>query len=552
MVEFKWIKISLFLIVLLQFRAAVTGQDSYIIVRDGGDATLPCKNVIQGQDQCDSTTWMYSQSEGSPEVALIELGNISNNAKDKSDRLSVTADCSLVIKNVKGIDFGRYSCRQFDTSGQQQGPGAGVHLSVVTINERKDADDKVTLTCSIGTYEQYRGSVFWQFEGNRDDFPGMGMFGVVSRATATFTASTPAQKSKYSELFKCKATARNTGTVLFNLAPQSSSEKQAVTGQDSNIIVRDEGDATLPCKNVIQGQDQCDSTTWMYSRREGLPEVELIELGNISNNDKDKSDRLSVTADCSLVIKNVTFKDVGRYSCRQFDGQQQGPSAGVHLSVVFINEQKDADDKVTLTCSIVTNEQYRGSVIWQFEGNMDDFPDMGMFGIVYRATATFTASSPAQKSKYSELFKCKATDRNSGIVLCNLAPQSPCEKQVISTVSTTTVDKKTSDGPTKLPGRDSVRHDTFLDSTACADCSALSYIMLVMRVAELVLITVVTVLLFRARAGNQRAPDDHTVSYSVRSRTARRSGPAASQMHHSEDEDVTVNYENFGEYEASV
>ena len=156
MVEFKWIKISLFLIVLLQFRgkdtnntylqlfphessffmflsvvfsAAVTGQDDYIIVRDGNDATLSCKNVIEGQDKCDSTTWMYSQREGSPEVELITLGNI--NVNDKSDRLSVTADCSLVITNVTFRDAGRYICKHFDTSGQR-GPDSVVYPSVVT------------------------------------------------------------------------------------------------------------------------------------------------------------------------------------------------------------------------------------------------------------------------------------------------------------------------------------------------------------------------------------------------------------------------------------
>ena len=114
------------------FSAAVTGQDDYIIVRDGNDVTLPCKNVIEGQDKCDRTTWMYSQRHWSPEVELITLGNINNNVNDKSDRLSVTADCSLVITNVTFNDVGRYVCKQFDTSGQQQGPDSVVYPSVVT------------------------------------------------------------------------------------------------------------------------------------------------------------------------------------------------------------------------------------------------------------------------------------------------------------------------------------------------------------------------------------------------------------------------------------
>ena len=118
---------SFFMFLSVIFSAAVTGQDDYIIVRHGDDITLSCKNVIEGQDKCDSTTWMYSQREGSPEVELITLGNINNNV-----RLSVTANCSLVITNVTFNDVGRYVCRQFDTSGQQRGPDSVVYPSVVT------------------------------------------------------------------------------------------------------------------------------------------------------------------------------------------------------------------------------------------------------------------------------------------------------------------------------------------------------------------------------------------------------------------------------------
>ncbi|KAI3364583.1 hypothetical protein L3Q82_011356 [Scortum barcoo] len=83
-------------------------------------------------------------------------------------------------------------------------------------------------------------------------------------------------------------------------------------------------------------------------------------------------------------------------------------------------------------------------------------------------------------------------------------------------------------------------------------CSALNYIMLVMRVAELVLITAITVLLIRA-AGKQRPPDDNTVLNCVRSRTVKRSGAAASQEQHGEDEhEGVVNYENVGDLSASV
>ncbi|XP_044185633.1 uncharacterized protein LOC122965554 [Thunnus albacares] len=241
--EFRWIKISLFLILVLQFRA-VTGQDSYITVRDGDEVTLPCKNVINDQDKCDHTTWTYSREENSPVVELIRLGQIGEAAKAKSDRLSVTADCSLVIKKVTVDDFGRYSCIQYDRSGQQQGQDAKVYLSVINIHEHQD-DDKVTLTCSVLKYEYCQDTVEWLYDGNREDFTNLekGSCG----AAVKFTASNLNQTSHYSELFKCKVTERNGGTLLCDFTPQSSCEKPGnMTREENEPSARNDGPTKLP------------------------------------------------------------------------------------------------------------------------------------------------------------------------------------------------------------------------------------------------------------------------------------------------------------------
>ena len=111
----------------------------------------------------------------------------------------------------------------------------------------------------------------------------------------------------------------------------------AVTGQTSlSLTVRAGHSATLPCEHVIKHQHKCNSTTWLYSPiRETV--IEQINLGQISTNgiSKAKSDRLSVTEECSLVITNVTPGDVGRYTCKQFrSGRQQGADSQVLLSVI--------------------------------------------------------------------------------------------------------------------------------------------------------------------------------------------------------------------------
>ncbi|KAI3364576.1 hypothetical protein L3Q82_011366 [Scortum barcoo] len=125
---------------LFHFTAAAEKLLLSFTVRDGDEVTLPCENVIGGQKNCVYTTWLFSRSGNSSTVELIKLGQIGERAKSKSDRLSVTANCSLVIKKVTVEDVGQYTCRQF-RSGQQQGNDSLVHLSVINMNEQKD-DDK--------------------------------------------------------------------------------------------------------------------------------------------------------------------------------------------------------------------------------------------------------------------------------------------------------------------------------------------------------------------------------------------------------------------------
>ncbi|XP_045916832.1 uncharacterized protein LOC123977865 isoform X2 [Micropterus dolomieu] len=287
-----------------------------------------------------------------------------------------------------------------------------------------------------------------------------------------------------------------------------------VTGQHFfSFVVRNGDEVTLSCGNVTDGWDNCDSTTWIFSGP-GNTEVQLIELGQIREKAKAKSDRLSIIEKCSLLMKKVTADDAGYYTCKQSEsGHQQFEETQVVLSVINMTEHKDAD-KVTLNCSVWTYGSCRYTVKWLYEGkDVDkDNKDIKTSQAERSVAVTFLPSYLEQKSNYRELFQCKVTDGYTGKVqLFTFSLQSPGEKPV---------------------------------STSRTGHSALDYIMLVIRVVELLLFSVITVLLIRAR-GNQRAPGDNTVLNSGRSRTVKRSGPAASQMNNDEDEeDDEVIYEN--------
>ncbi|XP_039455181.1 uncharacterized protein LOC120433257 isoform X1 [Oreochromis aureus] len=138
MAAFTWIQMSSLLILMLQFKGTTEQNQTVqtVTAGRGHDVTLPCKNAIQGQHNCNSTTWIFSESNSS--VELFNLGQ-NKEAKPKSDRLSLSADCSLVIKKVTDQDVGRYTCRQFKTAtGSQEGPDFTIHLSKVkTSGENK-------------------------------------------------------------------------------------------------------------------------------------------------------------------------------------------------------------------------------------------------------------------------------------------------------------------------------------------------------------------------------------------------------------------------------
>ncbi|XP_042246109.1 uncharacterized protein LOC121882141 isoform X2 [Thunnus maccoyii] len=283
-----------------------------------------------------------------------------------------------------------------------------------------------------------------------------------------------------------------------------------ITGQDSSFTVRDGDEVTLSCQNVMTDQDKCNSTTWLFSASRNTT-VELIKLGQIGEKAKAKSDRLSVTENCSLVIKKVTVEDAGRYTCRQFkSGQQQGPDSQVDLSVVTMTEYKN-NNEVTLSCSVLKHGQCRHTVKWVYQGKDVDKEnkDLKTSQSTCSVTVSFLTSHFICTSNH-ELLKCEVTNPNNGKVqLYNISPQLSCEKPGVA--ETTTEPETTS---TPQEDADAITATTATkDATITPqDCSALSYIMLVMHVAELLLITVITVLLFRAR-GNQRPPDDNIDLY---------------------------------------
>ncbi|XP_050927632.1 uncharacterized protein LOC108887506 isoform X8 [Lates calcarifer] len=260
MAEFRWIQMSLLMILLLQFTATATGQYSSIFtVRDEDEATLSCENVIDDQDQCDRTDWIFIGS-GSRTVTLFEHGKIHEAAKSKSDRLSVTENCSLVIKKVTVKDVGRYICRQFDRSGQQQDPDALVVLSVVTMTEQKNRD-QVTLNCSVRTHGHCRHTVKWLYNSHDVDKDIKELKTSSScSSSVNFLTSHYIYKLRH-KFFSCEVTDNNNRhKITFSL--QSSPEK---SGDDSTTTttIKTAG-ATTIATTTDGASTKTEDWLWLY------------------------------------------------------------------------------------------------------------------------------------------------------------------------------------------------------------------------------------------------------------------------------------------------
>ncbi|XP_030262007.1 uncharacterized protein LOC115574548 [Sparus aurata] len=224
MVQFKWIQMSLFVTAMLQFTGAAENLPASFTVTVGDDVTLPCENMIKPQQKWNSTTWTFSGLGNKPTVELVGHGQIDKDVKAK-DRLSVTENCSLVMKNVRVEDVGRYTCRQYKSRGAESSSDSVVYLSVVSMTEHQNHDE-VTLTCSVSTYEPCRHTVNWLYEGKEVDKDNQGVTTSQSLCSASVRAlsSHHIYKSEF-EFVKCSVTDGDKEQQLFPFRLQSSGNK---------------------------------------------------------------------------------------------------------------------------------------------------------------------------------------------------------------------------------------------------------------------------------------------------------------------------------------
>ncbi|XP_016533330.1 uncharacterized protein LOC103146812 [Poecilia formosa] len=249
MAAFRWIKRILIVMLMLQFIAQTETQRTFLTVRGGNEVTLPCGNRRDTHDESDETIWLFNHRQTSETRELVKLGNSHREMKTISDRVSVTANGSLLLRDVREDDVGQYRCQWIRS---HQVHHFVVDLSVIKITEQKNPD-KVTLFCSVLEYNDCVHEVKWLYEGKEEKPSDMEISPHSCSATVTFPTSHLHQKLDINQSLTCTVTNSVTKSVqLFPVSPQSSEENQTKTTKgDKTTNSADFPPASFPWRYII-------------------------------------------------------------------------------------------------------------------------------------------------------------------------------------------------------------------------------------------------------------------------------------------------------------
>ncbi|XP_028253487.1 uncharacterized protein LOC114428906 isoform X2 [Parambassis ranga] len=127
-----------------------------------------------------------------------------------------------------------------------------------------------------------------------------------------------------------------------------------VSGERVFLYFRPGQDATLPCDRVSPEETQCSHISW-YHQSDQTKAVFEGNQGKVCQTSA-RAARLRLVTGCSLIINNITAEDVGRYGC--LSENTADDDSYVFLSVLTISSSAadadaQTDDRITLTCSLL-------------------------------------------------------------------------------------------------------------------------------------------------------------------------------------------------------
>ncbi|XP_049445410.1 uncharacterized protein LOC125896689 isoform X1 [Epinephelus fuscoguttatus] len=245
-----------------------------------------------------------------------------------------------------------------------------------------------------------------------------------------------------------------------------------ISGTTTYLYYRPGDDATLPCATASPSDTTCSTFIWLYNCNQYQTFTEVLNGSVVKSSAR--AARLSVDTGCSLVIHNVTAEDVGQYTCRQ--GRSTDHDAVVYLNVLTISPSPpDADPKrdgeVTLECSLLRYRSLspcpQNSVRWVNETGAV-LRGEGVGYKFLRQTECVSALTVKRQSGNNRKYTCQFVDNNKVEIEADYTP----------------------------------------DFTESTGWSPLSYVMLALRIAGLILMIVITIHVIRIKWNTKPLDDD--------------------------------------------
>ncbi|CAI5678498.1 unnamed protein product [Oreochromis niloticus] len=374
------------LLLLFSVFMSASGEWKTIRAVSGQDVTLTCRapnnNIIVVQwsraDLRDEYVLLYRDGHFDPDYQHPSFMN----RVDLQDRQMKDGDVSLILKDVTINDAGTYECRLLVSVYETDlWKNSYVYLHVdppVPENITAESGQNVTLTCrapniNIFAVEWSRGSLGDEYVfvyrkshfdpehqhpsfKNRVDLQDRQMKdGDVSLILNNVTINDDGT-------YKCRVYVEETkprrliNIIHLTVDPPEQKNITAESGQDVTLTCR------APNNNIIvlewSRADLGDKYVLLYRDDVFAPDNQHPSF----KNRVDLQDRQMKDGDVSLILKDVTINDTGRYECRVFMKETKSwRSISIIYLHVVLPEQKnitaESGQDVTLTCR-APNENY--------------------------------------------------------------------------------------------------------------------------------------------------------------------------------------------------
>ncbi|XP_078798813.1 uncharacterized protein LOC101155651 isoform X2 [Oryzias latipes] len=350
------LRLEIILIFMLQ-SGGFSVKEERLYKRVGEDVTLPC-DVDRSYNN--DVKWLISRP-GKPGFERMSCKENVVQSSARASRLSVSSDCSLLIRNITDEDALQYVCRPGDYNTLD----AVVYLNILSISSSpSDVYGRVDLTCSLKSFNGpnvcNENSFIWmdetgsQLSGKNPEFE-------VKKQTNCVSVLTVKHQSGNNKRFTCKYVENNEVKIdaVYVLTD--------ISGQTKHLYQRVGDDVLLPCRTK-SSSSSCSDVTWLYQKDPDAASITEVKNGNVVQSSA-RASRLSVSSDCSLLVTNITDEDAGRFLCQLRNKNE----FEVYLNTLSISKDPPEVDprgngSVTLQCSLNRHDKTilckQNSIIW--------------------------------------------------------------------------------------------------------------------------------------------------------------------------------------------